>query len=115
MLKRNVDPFKGYWGLVGGHVDDDETVIDALKREFLEETHLRVKVGRLIGCRQENLSDRIKVILTFQVTSAKGEIKINEESKEYGWFPVTPGHSVFNYDKYLETAEEYVLKHTQTF
>ena len=100
-LKRNVEPFKGYWGLVGGHVEDNEPVKDALKREFKEETNLDVEVNKLIGHREEESPDRIKIILTFQVTLLHGKIKVNSESQDYGWFVNPPANSVYDYDQYI--------------
>ena len=38
LVKRNVEPLKGFWHLIGGHVDENETLKEALKREFKEET-----------------------------------------------------------------------------
>ena len=35
LLKRNVEPFKGCWHVVGGHVDEDESLKDAVIRESL--------------------------------------------------------------------------------
>lgn len=33
LLKRNVEPFKGCWHLIGGHVEDNESLREALKKE----------------------------------------------------------------------------------
>lgn len=101
LLKRAVEPFKGCWHVVGGHVEENETLKEALRREFKEETNLDISVGNLIDRRIEQTSDRIKLILTFEVTSAQGEIRLNSESEEYGWFAKIPRDSVYNYAKYL--------------
>jgi 8-oxo-dGTP diphosphatase len=102
LLKRRLEPFKGCWCLPGGHVDENETLTQALKREFREETNLDILVGELLAGRIEETSDRTKVILTFEVTSAQGEIRLNSESQEYGWFTSTPPNSVYDYAKYLK-------------
>lgn len=34
LLRRNVEPFKGYRHLVGGHVEENESLKEAMKREF---------------------------------------------------------------------------------
>ena len=58
-------------------------------------------MGDIIDGRIEKTSDRIKIIVTFEVTSAQGEIRLNPESEEYGWFSKIPSNSVYNYAKYL--------------
>jgi ADP-ribose pyrophosphatase YjhB (NUDIX family) len=102
VLHRNTEPFKGFRHLVGEHVEENETLKEALKRGFKEETNLDVEVGEIIDGRIEKTSDRIKIIVAFKVTSAQGEIRLNSESKEYGWFAEIPSNSVYDYAKYLK-------------
>ena len=101
LLKRNVEPFKGYWHLVGGHVEANESLIEAVKREFKEETGLDVTVGGILDARIETTFDRIKIIVAFEITSAEGEIRLNSENEAYSWFDEIPCNSVYNYAKYL--------------
>ncbi len=42
LIKRGVEPFKGYWALCGGYVSWDETVEEAVRREVMEELQLTV-------------------------------------------------------------------------
>jgi 8-oxo-dGTP diphosphatase len=102
-LKRAVEPFRGFWHVVGGHVEEDESLKEAGKREFKEETGLDVTVGSVIGGRVEETFDRVKVIVVFEVTSAEGEISLNSENEAYGWFDEVPCNSVYDYTKYLPT------------
>ena len=101
LLKRNVEPFKGYWHVVGGHVEEDESLKDAVKREFREETGLDVVVGGVVGGRIEETFDRVKIVVAFEVVSAEGEIRLNSENEAYGWFDEFPCDSVYDYSKYL--------------
>jgi ADP-ribose pyrophosphatase YjhB (NUDIX family) len=105
LLKRCVEPFKGCWHVVGGHVEENESLKEALKREFKEETSLDVEIGAILDGRIEKTFDRIKIIITFEVTFAQGKISINPESEEYGWFDKVPCNSVYNYAKYLPSKK----------
>ena len=101
LVKRNTVPFKDYWHLIGGHVEEDETPKQALKREFKEETNLDVQIGDIIDYRIEKTFDRTKIILIYEIVDAQGKIELNSENKEYGWFAQLPDKIVFDYTKYL--------------
>jgi 8-oxo-dGTP diphosphatase len=49
LIKRDTHPFKGYWALPGGRLDQGETVEQTIVREVKEETGLDVVVARKIG------------------------------------------------------------------
>jgi 8-oxo-dGTP diphosphatase len=99
LLKRSVEPFKGCWHVVGGHVEEGESLKAAVKREFREETGLGITVGDVIDARLEKTFDRIKVIVAFEVKFAEGEIRLNSENAAYGWFEEVPRESVYDYAK----------------
>jgi ADP-ribose pyrophosphatase YjhB (NUDIX family) len=101
LFRRAVEPFNGCWHVAGGHVEENESLKEALKREFKEETGLDVSLGGIIDGRIEETFDRIKVIVAFEVTSAEGEIRLNSENEAYGWFNEVPCDSVYDYTKYL--------------
>ncbi len=104
LLKRSVEPFKGYWHVVGGHVEENETLKEALKREFREETNLDIEVGEIIDCRTEQSFDRTKIILAFHVCILSGEVRLNFEHEAYGWFSEFPINCVYDYSHVLKSG-----------
>jgi len=49
LVRRANEPAKGTWSIPGGRVEAGESDAVATAREVLEETGLRVRVGRLVG------------------------------------------------------------------
>lgn len=47
LVERGREPLKGWWSLPGGAVEVGERLEEAIRREVLEETALRVRVDRL--------------------------------------------------------------------
>lgn len=49
LAKRAIEPFKGCWDIPGGFLNEDEHPEDGARRETLEETGLRVRLGQCLG------------------------------------------------------------------
>lgn len=66
------------YGLPGGGVEIDETIPEALSREFVEETGLRVKVGRLLDITEDFFTfegeDAHGVLIYYEVQRLGGKL-----------------------------------------
>ena len=49
LIRRGQDPGRGLWSVPGGRVEPGETAVQAVEREVLEETGLRVRAGQVVG------------------------------------------------------------------
>jgi 8-oxo-dGTP diphosphatase len=58
LVERGHEPLKGWWSLPGGVLEAGETLDQAVRREALEETGLRVEPYRLAGIFERILRDR---------------------------------------------------------
>ena|SRR6185369_10896059 len=85
LIKRGVEPFKGFWALPGGYVEWDETVEDAVKREVLEETGLTVKSLKLIGVYSNPRRHPRQCIDVAYAAEIEGEVVAGDDATEFKW------------------------------
>ncbi len=81
----------------GGHVEFGETLEEALIREVLEETQLRIFDVELVGAKnavfsKENGEKRHLVLFDFTCKTKDSNVVLNEEAEEYNWLCVNEIH-----------------------
>ena len=57
LICRKNEPFKGKWALPGGFVENQETLLEAAKRELKEETNLEIETLDFVGLYDEPKRD----------------------------------------------------------
>ncbi len=80
LLRRGIEPGRGWWAQPGGFLEVDETVTEAAVRETLEETGLFVTPGVFIG-----LYSRLEaavVTVAFEAAIAGGTARTTPEALE---------------------------------
>lgn len=90
-LKRNQQPFKDYWDLPGGFVNEGEKIEQALRREVKEELGVEItrfeKIGEFPGTYE--FDNQILPILSFAFyVQIEGNITINEENHHWEYVPL---------------------------
>ena len=89
LTKRNIEPFKDYWCLPGGHIDSNEDAVTAVIREVKEETNLDIH-PEFLTYQDEIFPNRgvHNVVLIFY-GYAGNEIKADPvEVSDIRWFPL---------------------------
>jgi len=91
LIKRLNDPFKDFWALPGGFVDENEDLETAAKRELLEETSIRVfKVSQIGAYGTPNRDPRSHVvsIAFFSEIDNLAVAIAADDAKEVKWFNI---------------------------
>ena len=87
-IKRKKDPWRGMYGLPGGHVEENESNIDALRREVKEEIGFEIDVKELDfkgSCKLNYQSNGFEVYFYLaKIVGGKEKIQI-EEVEEIKW------------------------------
>lgn len=105
----------GKWGLLGGFFGRDEKLIDAVKREVMEESGWEIndlKLFRINDNPNRPNEDRQNVDIIFLASAIKQVGKSDEEVKELKWFDLDKipemafdhGDSIELYKKYLKES-----------
>ncbi len=115
----------GHWGIPGGYVEAGESVADAAAREVLEETGVRIRVGRLIGVYSDPARQviaypdgaRVQAVnLCFEARAeGQGTPSTPEETLDQGYFdpgalpePFVPIHQIRIRDALAGESPAYV-------
>ena len=87
LTRRNVRPFKGFWCLPGGHIDDYEPVEQAVVREVKEETNLNFTPETFVGWFEEIFPEHNfhAVALAFAGTGSGALQEQLDEVSEMAW------------------------------
>ena len=89
LVQRGVEPNKGFWAIPGGYVEWDETTEQAVAREVMEETSLRVGQCALVGARSSPERHPKQVInLIYRVAVDHGDPRAGDDVTDVKWFPL---------------------------
>jgi 8-oxo-dGTP diphosphatase len=90
LVKRGQEPAKGCWSVPGGRVEAGESDAAATAREVLEETEVRVRVGRLAGTVERDAPGGGVYLINDYVCEAYvedvGAVRAGDDADDAGWF-----------------------------
>jgi ADP-ribose pyrophosphatase YjhB (NUDIX family) len=80
LLRRGIEPQRGYWAQPGGFLEIDETVREAAVRETLEEIGVVVEPGEIVGLYSR--PEAAIVVVAFEARIVGGEPQTTPEALE---------------------------------
>ena len=111
LIERAIEPFRGHWAFPGGHVDEDETLETAARRELAEETGLEdIFLEQLYSFGDPGRDPRghtITIAYFALVKLRKHELRAATDASDARWFPVRDVPALaFDHARILEVAIE---------
>ena len=90
LARRAFEPFKGYWDLPGGFLEEGEHPLDGLRRELREETGLEVEPLEFLGVWMDRYGGDstadVTLNLYWTARATAGEPQAADDVSELGWF-----------------------------
>lgn len=87
LVKRNHEPYFGFWAIPGGYLEFGETLKEAVVREVKEETGLKTKIRTLVGVYSKpKRHPKQAISVAYLLEIVGGEVKKSQEATEIGWF-----------------------------
>ena len=119
IIKREKDPFKDYFSLPGGFVNEGEKVEDAVRREAEEELLVKVEPIDILGVYSDpNRDPRGHIMsITFIAKITSGELKAGDGVSELRWIEINNLTNIkfgFDHPKILHDYQSW-LKNRGTY
>ena len=91
LVERGREPLKGYWSLPGGAVEAGESLVDAVRRETLEETGLEIEPLSVVEIFERITRDSVGVaeyhyvLIDYLCRVTGGELKAGDDVSGARW------------------------------
>ena len=98
LVRRDNEPLKGEYWVPGGRLHKGERLVDAVQRKMRQEIGVGVEIIRNLGFFEEffdktaeNADGGVHTIsMVYLVKPRNGDIRLDEQSSDWGWFDKLP-------------------------
>ena len=121
LVKRGIEPFKGWWDIPGGFLEPGEHPRDGMLREVREETGLSVRVRELLGVYMDNYDTpdgrNIFTLTHYYIVEPNGGApRAADDAVELRWFPLDalPEQIAFEHARVVlrDLQEKFVIRNS---
>jgi 8-oxo-dGTP diphosphatase len=93
-----------FWHFPGGGVHPEETITQAVKREFLEETNLTIAVNEFIKINEHNVPPLHAIEFFFEVKVISGELITGQDPE----LPIIQGCAYFSKEEIFQMPKNQI-------
>jgi ADP-ribose pyrophosphatase YjhB (NUDIX family) len=87
LLRRAVEPGRGWWDLPAGYLDPDESFETAARREAAEEAGIEVRLTQLSGVYHSPAANAVTVVYRGMAVDPDAPVRPDAESDAHAWVP----------------------------
>lgn len=104
LIKRGIEPYKGYWAFPGGWIDWNISAEDTVKKEVKEETNLNVTSMKLFGVYSDPERHPRQGITLLYIVKAEGTIHAGDDAEDIRLYPLDdlPTPLAFDHEKMIK-------------
>ena len=109
IVRRSPESFKypDCWDLPGGRLQIGENPAHGLKREVMEETGLRIEVGKPLFTFHEVVNNIPLFFVVYQCEMVSGEIRLSANRTEFKW---ATRYEILEYENLINYLKVYLAK-----
>jgi ADP-ribose pyrophosphatase YjhB (NUDIX family) len=111
LIRRGSEPYKGFWDIPGGFLENGEHPASGARREMLEETGLQVELSEDFGVYMDRYGDNLSTLsFCYLARVTGGTAKAASDAADLAWFAIDqlPSDIAFNWQaQALRSLVEY--------
>jgi 8-oxo-dGTP diphosphatase len=86
LVRRTLDPFRGYWDIPGGFCEEDEHPAETAIREVCEETGLEIELTGLLGLWMDRYEGSATLNIYYLARPVTRRLQVGSDADGGAWF-----------------------------